>query len=129
MEKLEFTKAIKSEWLEALKSGKYIQGTTSLRNIENGITKHCCLGVLCEIHPNLSIGPLEHNQYGKNGKEDAVLVNGKSFETKQGTYTYIPFFDMFQEMKTREITGKNDRDCDGKYTAVIPLIEALPTVD
>ncbi len=37
-------------WLEALRSGKYKQGKDALK-IEgvDGIVRHCCLGVLCEI--------------------------------------------------------------------------------
>jgi hypothetical protein len=33
------------EWVEALRSGKYIQGQTALRRDD----KFCCLGVLCDI--------------------------------------------------------------------------------
>src|SRR6185369_2249558 len=36
---------IKAKWLEALRSGKYQQGTQFLRN--KG--KYCCLGVLCDV--------------------------------------------------------------------------------
>ena len=38
-------KAIKTKWLEALRSGKYEQTTAQLRNNN----KFCCLGVLCDI--------------------------------------------------------------------------------
>lgn len=37
---------IKARWVEALRSGKYIQGRTVLRNSHN---QYCCLGVLCNI--------------------------------------------------------------------------------
>jgi len=37
---------IKQRWLEALRSGKYTQTVSSLRN-EHGF---CCLGVLCDIY-------------------------------------------------------------------------------
>lgn len=36
---------LKKKWVEALRSGKYIQGRVYLA--KNG--KHCCLGVLCEV--------------------------------------------------------------------------------
>jgi hypothetical protein len=38
--------AIKKLWVEALRSGKYEQGHEQLKC--DG--KHCCLGVLCELH-------------------------------------------------------------------------------
>lgn len=36
---------VKSKWLEALRSGKYIQTKTALKR-GNG---YCCLGVLCDV--------------------------------------------------------------------------------
>lgn len=36
---------LKSKWVEALRSGSYIQGTGKLCSNDS----HCCLGVLCEI--------------------------------------------------------------------------------
>jgi hypothetical protein len=38
-------KEIKARWLEALRSGKYQQGSCYLRDGD----KYCCLGVLCEV--------------------------------------------------------------------------------
>lgn len=38
-------------WLEALRSGKYIQGVSKLRNRDNTF---CCLGVLCDINQDKS---------------------------------------------------------------------------
>lgn len=35
------------EWVKALRSGEYPQGTTRLLDLEG---KYCCLGVLCEIN-------------------------------------------------------------------------------
>jgi len=41
---------IKGQLLEALESGKYNHGTDRLKKIdEEGVIRHCCLGVLCEI--------------------------------------------------------------------------------
>lgn len=38
---------IKAKWLEALRSGKYLQGKGNLYNkIDN---TYCCLGVLCDV--------------------------------------------------------------------------------
>ncbi len=41
---------IKEMWVKALKSDEYIQGQGALRKVMDGITGHCCLGVLCDIH-------------------------------------------------------------------------------
>lgn len=45
------TKKQAMKWVEALRSGKYTQGTEKLRKIlTTGQVTHCCLGVLCEIN-------------------------------------------------------------------------------
>jgi hypothetical protein len=37
----------KKRWLNALRSGEYLQGKNKLRDVENYF---CCLGVLCDLH-------------------------------------------------------------------------------
>lgn len=41
---------VKKQWLEALRSGEYIQGWERLRGVKNNF---CCLGVLCDLHSKL----------------------------------------------------------------------------
>jgi len=111
--KLEFTKEIKAKWLAALKSGEYIQGAHELENK----SMFCCLGVLCDIHDRLGID--------SSVDDDAVLLDGK-YPTKEA---YQPLYDMLGQTNCIDIAAENDQNCDGKYTAVIPLIEKLPTID
>jgi len=40
---------IKKKWVDALRSGKYKQGTGRLCSIHDTYKGYCCLGVLCEI--------------------------------------------------------------------------------
>lgn len=41
---------LKTKWIEALRSGEYIQGTGELCSLDpRGHAEHCCLGVLAEI--------------------------------------------------------------------------------
>jgi hypothetical protein len=37
---------VKGEWVRALRSGKYRQGTGALRSKDD---EYCCMGVLCEV--------------------------------------------------------------------------------
>lgn len=82
---------VKKQWLEALRSGKYIQGKGELRSMDN---RFCCLGVLCDLHSkefkiewkppatNDSVGyryggsagvqPPDVTQWAMMGAEDAV---------------------------------------------------------
>lgn len=42
---------VKTKWLNRLRSNKYRQGKHWLKfTDEEGVTCHCCLGVLCEIY-------------------------------------------------------------------------------
>ncbi len=42
-------KEIADRWVAALRSGAYKQGQGFLKKTVDGETRHCCLGVLCEI--------------------------------------------------------------------------------
>ena len=42
---------IMKKWVKALRSGKYKQGTGTLKQYNRkGQAEHCCLGVLCELY-------------------------------------------------------------------------------
>lgn len=72
---------IKADWLAALRSKKYyqIEGTLKLEREDRGNNKgHCCLGVLCEIHPNLDFG---------GGPDFELFHEGECY----GTQADLPF--------------------------------------
>lgn len=110
----QFTKETKTNWINALKSGKYVQGHRQLRLNINGQQHHCCLGVLGEIHPELKIN------------DTGCIVAGNNA-------SYAPFNDMLGgDKEVERIYRANDTSfSEGvrDYSKVIPLIEALPTVD
>ena len=62
---------IKKIWVEALRSGKYKQGYTLLRDSKNNF---CCLGVLCNLHaqahPEIAAKQKDPNSYLK---ENGIL--------------------------------------------------------
>lgn len=44
-------KNIAKKWIKALQSGKFKQGTGTLKQYNSkGAAQHCCLGVLCELY-------------------------------------------------------------------------------
>lgn len=47
---------VKKKWLEALRSGKYPQGRSVLRNTGE---QFCCLGVLCELAVEAGVATVE----------------------------------------------------------------------
>lgn len=106
-----FTQEIKTNWLTALKSGKYKQGYYNLHNPNENT--HCCIGVLGDICPFLN----------NDCTDEAVSGN---------PYKYLK--DTIGQQATRELYDTNDSDAsrptpNRTYQNVIPLIEALPTQD
>ena len=108
-----FTKELKDSWLTALKSGKYVQGTGQLRN--DYLNRYCCLGVLCEIHPDLEID------------EEGIQIKNTNLNI-----CYEPITSMLGSEMLATIYSKNDSTYNHDkpdYSNVIPLIESLPTID
>jgi len=108
---LKFTKELKENWLNALKSGIFKQEPGQLKTSHG----HCCLGVLAEIHPNLSIDS-----------------DGKSCVFYGKVEGYEPFEKILTRKTVNKLYQENDnsyRDGVEDFSKVIPLIEKLPTVD
>lgn len=47
--KAKLPKAFKNRWIKALRSGKFKQGTSSLKSEDDGVATYCCLGVAGHI--------------------------------------------------------------------------------
>ena len=110
MENRKFTPEIKNEWIKALKSKKYTQGFGSLiEETESNKVYHCCIGVLGEIHPDLS------NDLSKSNNKD--------------TYGFL--YD--NGIDTKTLYSKNDNKSytlgflKRDYSNIIDYIEKLPT--
>ena len=68
-------KSIAMKWIKALRSGKYKQTTSNLKN-DIG---HCCLGVLCTLTPY-------KNNYTKMNSEDGVVNKNSVIPPKVRDY-------------------------------------------
>ena len=44
---------VKNQWVDALRSGRYEQGVGGLRTQTDDGDRYCCLGVLCDILPEV----------------------------------------------------------------------------
>jgi hypothetical protein len=76
---------IAQRWVDALRSGKYVQGRYLLKQKREKSDKYCCLGVLCELylqdHPDSPLRPaiqldtetLTHGDFYTFGQESEVL--------------------------------------------------------
>lgn len=137
LERFKLTKKLKAKWLEALKSGKYIQGTGALQKKDkhDEIT-HCCLGVLCDIMPDVKIMHKSSDGF-PNELNSIEGYLEKSGEGEDNSYRWLrsidPSYNFIKDNRDTNIISniisKNDNYCDSKYTKVIPLVEKLPTCD
>jgi hypothetical protein len=69
---------LKKDWTDALRSGRFEQGSTSLRRESETGDQYCCLGVLCEllVEANLLDRRFEENHYAYGAKGAAYDVGG-----------------------------------------------------
>lgn len=108
------TQEIKDKWLDALKSGRYTQGTGRLRRIDNGRLTYCCLGVLGEVC-GLKI-------------RDLGCVFSEKFD-HYSTALYPQLEEYISNAQMEVLMTENDNKCDGKYTSVIPIIENITVTE
>ena len=65
MLKTKMNPEVKQKWIDALRSGKYEQGSGKLR----GANGYCCLGVLCDLYAQEHDTQWEFRGYGEHGDE------------------------------------------------------------
>ena len=99
-------KKVMKKWVKALRSGKYKQGTGTLKHYDtNAQARHCCLGVLCELYNDqmkkdkkktLSEKTLHHDSFTHgvvefNRSRDYLpkkVVDWAGIENNLGSFTY-----------------------------------------
>lgn len=75
---------VKQKWIDALRSGKYEQGSEKLRTM----TGYCCLGVLCNIYAQ------EHNTQWKFKGYDETNLQPKDYWYFGEQSEFLPEFVM-----------------------------------
>lgn len=83
---------IKEQWLTALRSGEYKQGTGQLHYRQNNQSEFCCLGVLCDLAKQAGI--VQEFQ-SSEGALDRVKYESISYEAEAAPAgwrktTYLP---------------------------------------
>jgi hypothetical protein len=58
---------VKEKWIDALRSGKYEQGSEKLR----GADGYCCLGVLCDLYSQEKNQEWDFRGYSENSEEES----------------------------------------------------------
>ncbi len=112
---LQFTKEVKENWLNNLKSGKYKQGFGELY-ISNDNT-YCCIGVLGHCTEGLTSNENDFNSTDSNNPYGFLHKNIRVEKTNE------------LWKKNDALLYQDDESYPRDYSNVISLIEALPTVD
>lgn len=63
-------------WVQALRSGEYIQGNGHLAHYQNGQLRHCCLGVACRVAIANGIPVATEEQYYAATDMQKILFDG-----------------------------------------------------
>jgi hypothetical protein len=122
-------------WIKALRSGKYKQGKSFLKQFNSkGQPKHCCLGVLCELYNDtmkknhkktisVKFRDDSHLYYGyvkfanKNGSLPAVVRKWAGIKNELGTFSYTErIFKHTKCLADLNDTGK-------KFSTIADIIE------
>lgn len=107
-------KDIAAKWVEALRSGKYQQGTEYLLAVdEDGVQRFCCLGVLCDIIPSVS-------WFNPNDASQVKAVFRDSYSAEDLPFTLTTYVGL------RSDAGVIDSGCEGlRHYRGEPTLAAL----
>jgi len=138
--------SIMKKWVKALRSGRYKQGKDCLKSkSKRGVTRHCCLGVLCELYqkdektgkmkvddiPNPENGSGTVYQFGSQkemyGLPNSVSrwagIKGSKNRLVTGTITPGEFKDtMGRRVFYESLAELNDAGCS--FSKIADIIEA-----
>ena len=105
--------ALKTKWIEALRSGEFAQGVGELCSISNGLVEHCCLGVLGEVAGIPREQLLSKDHLSTVGRDDLLgpWVDGNFNADREYTHTSLQ----------RKLAAMNDSDCE--FTEIADWIE------
>lgn len=110
-------KELKQKWVDALRSGKYIQGTGTLCQINNnsGERRYCCLGVLADV-AGLESSIFDDGYTRALSFEDHTGALSKKFAREVGIFTHKEDESLgyvtavWVESRQSYLTELNDRD-------------------
>lgn len=95
---------VKRRWVEALRSGKYIQTTGALRAARgHGSYEHCCLGVLCELAAEEGIVETAGSWGYLDPKQRKDVANGMFLPDSVKDWAGLPDIDPVIEIATDRV--------------------------
>lgn len=133
---------IMKKWIKALRSGKYKQGTGTLKQYDSkGNAQHCCLGVLCELYNETmkknkkktlpekiydNDSDFSHGYSRFGGKKEDLPKEVKDWAGMKNSmgefYTGITYFGDYEVEKIRENLADLN-DSGKKFKTISNIIE------
>lgn len=88
--------SIKERWVQALRSGNYVQGTDLLRSKSN---EFCCLGVLCDLYIQ------DHDEDWEEACSACYVCDGIDTEPSVAVQDWAEFYNVVKliEMNDTEM--------------------------
>jgi hypothetical protein len=98
---------IAKQWVDALKSGTYQQGTGKLHATDiNGTCMYCCLGVLCDLY--MQQNPDELDVQVVTRKSDVFLQHTQMLSIGDDSITVYDNDSLVLPLRVREWAGMHD---------------------
>lgn len=111
-----------SNWIDALRSGDYAQGTGVLRSAFKDNVSYCCLGVLCEIAPDAEWDGTLYQYHGYDGYVSNAFPVDDWFTERTGLVTEIK--NIISRGFMSELADANDEQ-NKDFNEIADMIEAL----
>lgn len=96
---------VMKKWVKALRSGKFKQGTGTLKQFNSkGQAEHCCLGVLCELY---------NSEMKKNKKK---MLSEKIYDNDGDFFGYCRFGSSKCDLPKEVMNWSGMKDKIGRFT-------------
>ena len=98
---------IKANWLKALRSGRFVQGSGTLKyySVKEKQFQHCCLGVLCELATEAGVIEASQPDMGMNRHH----FDGNTSTLPQSVMNWAGLLDTNPTIEgDRSLAGMND---------------------
>jgi len=121
-------KEIAKKWVKALRSGKYKQGKTYLKQVDdNRQAKYCCLGVLCELYNDTTKKnhkkTLSTQIKSKNSTTDFFTFDGRAGALPGVVMDWAGINNCFGDLGPTEYSLASLNDIGSTFESIANIIE------
>ncbi len=116
--------AVKTQWLSALRSGRYAQGTGFLHPNKK---QYCCLGVLCTVAEVNGVGAWQEVPVNEDENPiEEIAYNGATELLPESVISFAGLEFEQDDILVRLTTDQADRAVANGKAAAIKMFDGLP---